>query len=334
MVILMSHELDMSTGQPAVFVTGEPAWHKLGTVVSNALTSAQAIELARLNWEVEQWELKAFDRELGKEALVPGKYANVRKDTGKVLGVVSEHYRIFQNHEAFNFVDALVADKLAMFETAGALKDGRVVWMLARIPAEYRAGGDDVVQPYILLTNSHDGSKALRIFPTTIRVVCQNTLNLALQNGLGEGLSIRHRPSLSERVAEARQKLGIIHARFDQFDAELHAMLHKEVTGMELERYFNACTPTTTGKRAEERRRKIVGQFRDNFNNATNTLPGMAGTAWAAYNSVSQYFDHQRNFKGANTLEKADHQLESIWFGSSHQAKQEAYQRALTLAGS
>ncbi len=328
------HELDMTTGQAAVFVTGEPAWHKLGTVVANALTSAQAIEMARLNWEVEQWELKAFDRELGKEALVPGKYANVRKDTGRVLGVVSEHYRIFQNHECYQFMDSLVADKLAMFESAGALKDGRVVWMLARIPTEYMAGAQDAIQPYILLTNSHDGSKALRIFPTTIRVVCQNTLNLALQNGLGEGLSIRHRPSLSERVAEARQKLGIIHARFDQFDAELHTMLHKEVAGMELERYFNACTPTTTGKRAEERRRKIVGQFRDNFNNATNTLPGMAGTAWAAYNSVSQYFDHQRSFKGASTLERADHQLESIWFGSSHQAKQDAYQRALMLTGS
>ena len=203
MVILMSHELDITTGQPAVFVTGEPAWHKLGTVVANAVTSAQAIELARLNWEVEQWELKAFDRELGKEALVPGKYANVRKDTGKVLGVVSENYRIFQNVVCFRFVDALVTDRLAMFETAGALKDGRVVWMLARIPTEYMAGSQDAIQPYILLTNSHDGSKALRIFPTTIRVVCQNTLTLALQNGLGEGLSIRHRPSLSERVAEA-----------------------------------------------------------------------------------------------------------------------------------
>ncbi len=172
----MSHELDISTGQAAVFVTGEPAWHKLGMVVANAVTSAQAIELARLNWEVEQWELKAFDRELGKEAYVQGKYANVRKDTGRVLGVVSEHYRIFQNRECFDFMDSLVADRLAMFESAGALKDGRVVWMLARIPAEYRAGADDVVQPYILLTNSHDGSKALRIFPTTIRVVCQNTL--------------------------------------------------------------------------------------------------------------------------------------------------------------
>ena len=100
----MSHELDISTGQPAVFVTGEPAWHKLGTLVANALTSAEAIEMARLNWEVEQWELKVFDRELGKEALVPGKYANVRKDTGKVLGVVSEHYRIFQNRECFNLL--------------------------------------------------------------------------------------------------------------------------------------------------------------------------------------------------------------------------------------
>ena len=328
----MSHELDISTGQPAVFVTGKPAWHRLGTVVANALTSSGAIELARLNWEVEQWELKAFDRELGKEAWVRNKYANVRKDTGTVLGVVSDHYRIFQNRECFDFMDSLVADKLAMFETAGALKDGRVVWMLARIPTEYRAGTQDVIQPYILLTNSHDGSKALRLFPTTIRVVCQNTLNLALRDGLGEGISIRHRPSLSERVSEARQKLGIIHARFDQFDAELHTMLDKELAGRELEGYFDACTPPTTGKRAEIRRRKIIHQFEDNFTNATNTLPGVAGTAWAAYNAVSQYFDHQRNFKGANILEKADHQLESIWFGSSHHAKQEAYQRALTLA--
>jgi hypothetical protein len=155
---------------------------------------------------------------------------------------------------------------------------------------------------------------------------------LALRDGLGEGISIRHRPSLSERVSEAREKLGIIHARFDQFDAELHTMLDKELAGMELEGYFNACTPPTTGKRAEIRRRKIIHQFEDNFTNATNTLSGVAATAWAAYNAVSQYFDHQRNFKGANTLEKADHQLESIWFGSSHHAKQEAYQRALTLA--
>jgi phage/plasmid-like protein (TIGR03299 family) len=328
----MSHELDMTTGQAAVFVAGTPAWHKLGRVVTHAVTSAQAIELACLNWEVEQWELKAFDRELSKEALVRNKYANVRKDTSTVLGVVSDHYRIFQNQECFDFMDALVADKLAMFETAGALKDGRVVWMLARIPTEYRAGTDDAIQPYILLTNSHDGSKALRIFPTTIRVVCQNTLNLALRDGLGDGISIRHRPSLSERVGEARQKLGIIHARFDEFDAELHAMLDKQMTDPELEGYFKGSTPPITGRRAEERRRKILGQFRENFGNATNTLPGVTGTAWAAYNAVSQYFDHQRNFKGANSLEKADHQLESIWFGSSHHAKQEAYQKALTLA--
>ena len=101
----MSHEIDISVnGEAAVFVTGTPAWHKLGQVVANAVTSAQAIELARLNWDVEQWELKAFDRELGKEALVRHKYANVRKDTGTVLGVVSDHYRIFQNKDCFDFL--------------------------------------------------------------------------------------------------------------------------------------------------------------------------------------------------------------------------------------
>ncbi|MBA4188257.1 MAG: hypothetical protein C0467_09655, partial [Planctomycetaceae bacterium] len=174
----MAHEIDTTTGNAAVFTVGQPPWHRLGVTVAEAQTSEEAIKLAGLNWGVEQWSVVA--RHAGLERAVTGRVANVRSDTGAVLGVVSNGYRVFQNKSAFDFFDAMVQEKLAIFETAGSLKGGRQVWMLARLPKTLRAAGEDEIRPYVLLTNSHDGCRALRMIPTTIRVVCANTLNLAL----------------------------------------------------------------------------------------------------------------------------------------------------------
>src|SRR4051794_11004749 len=115
----MAHELDLTTGQAAVFVAGTPAWHKLGVNVAEAQTSADAIKLARMDWTVEQWPLTA--RKGGVEVAVADRVANVRADTNAVLGVVSTGYRVFQNKDCFDFLDGIVADRLAMYETAGAI---------------------------------------------------------------------------------------------------------------------------------------------------------------------------------------------------------------------
>ncbi len=115
---------------PTTPVTGKPAWHQLGTVIAEAATSAEAIHLAGLNWTVEQQPVY-----LGSGKRIPDRLANVRGDTGAVLGVVSTGYQVFQNEDCFDFMDALVADRLAKFETAGALREGRQIWMLARIPS-------------------------------------------------------------------------------------------------------------------------------------------------------------------------------------------------------
>jgi hypothetical protein len=126
----VAHEIDQTTGRAAVFVTGEPAWHRLGTVIEQATTSAEAIGLAGLDWRVEQWPVRAFDPDNNTtEAGIPDTVANVRTDTKAVLGVVGRRYRVFQNHEAFDFMDGLVGDKLAMYETAGSLHGGKRVWM-------------------------------------------------------------------------------------------------------------------------------------------------------------------------------------------------------------
>lgn len=333
----MAHEIDQTTGTAAVFVTGEPAWHKLGTVIEQAATSAEAIGLAGLDWRVEQWPVRAFDPDnQATEAGIPDVVANVRTDTKAVLGVVGRRYRVFQNREAFDFMDALVGDKLAIYETAGSLHGGRRVWMLARIPKEYRAGADDLIKPYVLLTNTHDGSQALRMIPTTVRVVCQNTLNLALREVGVDGLTVSHHPRLETRIQEARAKLGIIAARFDKFDAELHAMLAKDLSTSEADGYFRGLSGAdlpSQSERQKNARERVYGQMVANFDNDRNTLPGVKHTAWAAYNAVSEWADHQKAQRGKTVEDKLNRRLDSIWFGAAHQLKQAAYHEALELAG-
>ena len=293
----MAHEIDQTTGRAAVFVTGEPAWHRLGTVIEQATTSAEAIGLAGLDWRVEQWPVRAFDPDNNsQEAGIPDTVANVRTDTKAVLGVVGRRYRVFQNHEAFDFMDGLVGDKLAMYETAGSLHGGKRVWMLARIPKEYRAGADDLIKPYVLLTNTHDGSQALRMIPTTVRVVCQNTLNLAMREAGVNGLTVTHHPKLDSRIAEARTKLGIIAARFDQFDEELHVMLSRTFGIDEAQGYFKELAGVDTAHqtdRQKKTREEVYGRMLANFDNERNTLSGIRHTPWAAYNAVSEWADHQ-----------------------------------------
>ncbi len=368
----MSHEIDQTTGKAAVFVVGDPAWHGLGTVIREAATSAEAIGLAGLDWSVEQWPAHTRDP-LGNEIPCPNRVANVRTDTNAVLGIFTPQYRVFQNSEAFDFMDDIVGEKLAMYETAGSLKGGKQVWMLARVPKEYRVG-EDVVQPYILLTNSHDGTQALRMIPTTVRVVCNNTLNLAMgAAGRGVGIAISHFPALDTRVKEARKKLGILSDRLDTFGLEMQALADRKMSAMEVKDYFRALFPTQTAEQAEEDRvvkqaalldtmldRETEGQevveelleshfartkiqakhnqetldyVLESFEAERNNLPGIERSAWSAYNAVSEWTDHRRTSKGKSQSDRDDNRLKSVWFGGANQIKQTAYQSALDLVG-
>jgi phage/plasmid-like protein (TIGR03299 family) len=369
----MAHEIDTTTGTAAVFVTGTPAWHKLGRVIAEAATSAEAIRLAGLDWAVEQWPLVACGpateaEPAGRYLPCPGTFANVRTDTHTVLGVVSRDYRVFQNASAFDFMDAIVGEGLARYETAGSLKGGRRVWMLARMPQDVYVTGDDVVQPYILLTNSHDGSMALRMVPTTVRVVCANTLNLALGRARhGEGLSIRHCESLEGRVREARAKLGLLSERVEQFQDEARQLAAGPLSDRQARDYFEHFFPTrpaaaplpTEGlldaileaqqsqtslvdqllanhqeelSRAERRNARILESLLESYHSPANQALGIEGTAWAAYNGISGWADHESTVRGKSELERADNRLTSVWFGSANDLKQEAYSAALQLA--
>ena len=324
---IMAHELDVSTGRAAVMVAGMPAWHRQGTNVSEAQTSVDAIRLAALDWSVEPWPLVA--RHDGIEHEVPGRVANVRSDTGGVLGVVGRDYRVFQNADAFGFMDDLVGEKLAMYETAGAIRGGRVVWMLARLPCTVWAADDDPIHPYLLVCNSHDGSRALRLIPTSVRCVCSNTLHLALgRAAASEGLTIRHQQSLAGRVKEAREKLGLVTQRVDEFESQVRAMARLSLSGAELAAYFAGLVVD----RAEAVQKNMLIRFAANFEDATNTLPGVKGSLWAALNAATEWADHQSAVRGKTEVERADHRLNSVWFGSGAEFKKRAFDAALALA--
>ena len=332
----MAHEIDLSTGQPAVFTVGEPPWHGLGVNIQEAQTSQQAITLAHLDWDVKLWPVQAMDPDrVLPEIACKQHRATVRTDTRAVLGVVGDGYTPFQNHEAFDFMDAIVSENLAMFESAGALRGGRVIWMLARIPRQLWVTPDDEIRPYVLLTNSHDGSMSVRMLPTCIRVVCMNTLNLALRRGQGSGWSIRHCANLHERVEEARRALGLVTQRLERFSVETKLLADQHVTSAQLANYFDMLLPPAgDSDRAQAHREGVIKQFYGNFEADSNTLPGMRSSVWAAYNAVSQWADHQRVFRGASPLQRQQRRLDSIWFGASNQLKQDAWAGAMELAGS
>jgi hypothetical protein len=144
----MSHEIDQTTGSAAVFVAGSPPWHGLGRNVAEAIVSQQAIELAGLDWLVDQWPVSAHAPD-GWGTVVAGDFvANVRVDTKAVLGVVTKKYRPFQNADAFKFADAIVVQGMAKYESAGALRGGKRVWMLLKLPDQLKASREDSIQPF------------------------------------------------------------------------------------------------------------------------------------------------------------------------------------------
>jgi phage/plasmid-like protein (TIGR03299 family) len=333
----MAHEIDTTTGKAAVFTAGTPPWHGLGRNVAEAVSSQQAIELAGLDWQVVQWHVSATSPDGWGSVAAKDHVANVRADTKAVLGIVGKKYRPFQNAEAFQFADAVVGEGLARYETAGALRGGKRVWMLLKLPDQIKAGRGDAIQPYLMIYNTFDASSCLRALLTSIRVVCQNTLNLALGAGRGEGVTIRHRGDLQARVGEARTTLGLVHDRLQRFSGEVEMLRSVPMTSGRLDRYFDGLLPAVSenaSAREKNNRLRALESLHTNFTNERNALPGMAGSLWAALNAATEFADHQRRFRGRTDLARSESRLDSVWFGSSHEFKQRAYDAALALASS
>lgn len=185
----------------SLFVTREPAWHGLGTVLPNEVGSEEAIRYAGLDWRVESQPMF-----LANGTQIPDAFANVRDKDNKVLGTVGNRYQIIQNVDAFAFTDNLLGEGV-VYESAGSLMGGKVIWLLAKMPETYKVLGDDV-ESYLVFTNTHDGSGAVKVAVTGVRVCCMNTLNAALKSAK-RTWSARHTGNIDAKLDEAMNTLKL-----------------------------------------------------------------------------------------------------------------------------
>lgn len=225
----------MAAEVESMFYVREVPWHGLGTKVAEALSSVDALATAGLDWEVVQKELFTKDG-----ILVKNQYANVRESDQTVLGVVSERYRIIQNREAFAFTDELLG-KGVRYETAGSLREGRRTWILARLPKTLQIQGDKIM-PYLVFSNAHDGSSAVKVAMTPVRVVCNNTLNYALQTA-DRTWSTKHTGNIEAKLEDAKMTLFMAEDYLNELKKENMKLSKRKVSDMEARLFTNMLLP-------------------------------------------------------------------------------------------
>lgn len=273
-------------------------WHGVGAVLERPpATVAEAIERSGLGWAVTKQPIAIHrggtppDWARPASEAIPKFHATVRQDTGDVLGIVGERYRIVQNSEAFAFVDQLLGSGMH-FETAGSLYGGRRVWVLATLPDHIQVGGDPV-RPYLLLMNSHDGSTAVVAATTPIRVVCQNTLNWGLSQAR-QRFSIRHTEAVTHRVHEARRVLDLSIDYYRQFKALGDELASQRCTERQLravlERLYPSGTADSASARAKRSRQQTQDRIAELFLRG-DTQGNAPGSKWAAVNAIVEHSD-------------------------------------------
>ena len=319
----MAHDLfvNQETGKASMFYVGEVPWHQLGTLLDNPATSQEAIEAAGLDFDVELKPIHTYvDFE---EKPIPNKYATVRSDTNDVLGVVGARYQPIQNREAFTFFDALVGEDEAIYHTAGVLGKGERIWILAKLPDHIKVGKKDIVDKYLLLTNSHDGSSVVRAKLTPIRVVCNNTLSVAL-TGTEQEVRIRHTASAVDKLEEAHKLLGLTNNLYEQLDGIFNKMALRKISEKQLMDYVKTLVPENPEAKHQTRNENIRNSILDLHETGLGAELAR-GSAWSAYNALVEYVDHVQGSKNP------DKHLKSIWFGGGERLKLQAFKLAQKL---
>jgi len=318
----MAHEIEN------MFFVGQTPWHGLGIELKKAPTTREAIVAAGLDWEVQQQLLFLRD---GRKAPA---FVNVRVTDGSILGVTGPATGVLQNTEAFEFFDAFVESGEVTLETAGSLRDGKRVWILAKIardPSVIVRG--DEVQKFLLLSNSHDGKVAVRVGYTPIRVVCANTLAMAHDNEASQLLKIHHTRRVAAAVAEAREIINLADQTFEATAEQFRFLASRGVDKSTLDKYVLAVFKPRA--KDEEKDKEVRDAFLKTptyekvatlfTSGRGNNLPNVRGTWWALYNAVTEFFGHER---GKDQMIR----LDNLWFGDAANTNRRALEVAVRMA--
>ena len=316
----MAHELSVQNGITEMFSgNNKLPWHGLGTVVSGLLTVREAIQAAHLNWDVVGMPVTVNGQHLpypGDGGIVTDTWQGIcRVDSGACLGLVKGRYEIIQNSQAFEFFDAIVGHGQATYETAGALRGGRQVWILAKYDGEVKIG-EDMTRMWCLLVTSHDGSQALSCQWVSERVVCANTLSIALA-GKKNCIKIRHTANWSEKEQEAKRVLGLTDDYFADLREELAKLQDHSMDREQMDDFVRLLYPAKDEKAVPGITRNTRTEMAELFDKGAGNH---GQTRWDALNAVSDWADHRSTIRGDNST-----RLESSVTGSAAELKQKAF---------
>lgn len=277
----------MSENVETMFYTRTKPWHGMGTCVEESPDSKKALIVAGLDWNVIQ---KPIQTNSGLE--IPGYRANIRESDSSILGVVSDRYKVVQNRDAFAFTDELLGEGVT-YETAGALQGGKKIWLLAKLPEKYMAGEDEIA-PYLVFMNTHDGSGSIKVAMTPIRVVCQNTLNLALETAQ-RCWAVKHIGEPTQRLQDARNTLLYANSYMKELGKCVEKLSAKKLADQQVYDYINALFPLIPD--ASEQQRKNILKLKEDLKERYFEAPDLQHVGKNAYrfvNAVSDFATHAR----------------------------------------
>lgn len=336
----MAHEIRSTDKFGEVRSNGQRAWHGLGIEIPEGLSAVEGVKKIGLDWNTELLPVYA-DRMTpdGVERIESKAHRlHVRSDTGGVLGMVSDSYGAVQNVEMAEFADALLGEDAAMsMETGGSLFDGRRVFLLMRMPQNIVAARGDELATYLAVTNGHGGVAAFAAYPTTVRIVCNNTLRLAEQD-LSRGARFIHSGDVKGKLETVKLVLGFAQKRIAKFGEQVEAMARTQITGEQVKKFmldaFDAAFPRPNERADDEttqkwlaKREEVFTEWRQLFVNERNAMRSIRGSIWQAFNTVTEWHDHGRG----RSADNSDARVASNLFGVSHDAKSKTLKLALAL---
>jgi phage/plasmid-like protein (TIGR03299 family) len=293
-------------------------WHGLGKVIPQDVPAAEAIVCAGLDWTVSKQPVSIPG---GKEAT---EYRAIVRDRDQsILSIQGKEYTPFQNDALFAFGEALVGTSRALFHTAGSLDGGRRVWALMKADGLIEVIKGDAIEKYIMLATSHDGSLAFTSAFTATRIVCANTLNLALSQAKDK-VSVRHTTNLQDRVKQAQQIMGLSSVYFDRFKEVAQTLVKTRYTDPQMVELTESLFPVKEGKdevptRTLNNRAKVVELFTTGRGHGP-----IRGTAFAALNAVTEYSDHHASSRNTDRGSAQENKMSSIFWGGAAKLRQQA----------
>lgn len=294
----------------SMMFVGKTPWHGIGVALKAPPTAEEAIQAAGLDWMVEKRPLFTPRRNKNDLAEVPGFSAVVRKDKQRVLGVVGKTWKPLQNCDAFKFFDPFIEAGAADYHTAGSLRDGQQVWVLAKLAGDplQVVKGDDVEQ-YLLLSNAHDGKAAVSVRFTPIRVVCANTLSMAESDDASPYLRIRHAGNLKQTLEKVQEVVDVTHRTFAATLEQYKFLASRQVQNI----HKFVLDVLNVPDDAEEPPRSLDNIVNLFEHGRGQDIPKVRGTYWAAFNAVTEWTDHHRG-RDATRLAQA-------WYGEGRRVK-------------